>query len=76
MPASPNLYMFRSTTQPQLSCFCRDPKGTDLPKKFAPWTAFGVIRPDQEPPRGLSRKSIESGIDTHGYQLWRTKKKT
>jgi hypothetical protein len=71
-----NLYMFRSKTAPDLSCFCRDPKGDGLPAKFAPWTALGVLRRDQDPPHGLSRSAIESGIDENGFQLCRTKAKS
>ena len=74
MFAAQNLYMFRSATSDDLCCFSRDARGDGLPGKFAPWTGIGVVRADQVPPHGLSRKAIESGIDTNGYQLWRKKK--
>ncbi len=51
----------------------RDPKGLGLPEKFAPWAPLGVLRRDQEPPHGLSRQDIETGIDTSGFQLFRAK---
>jgi len=76
MISTTNLYMFRSKKTPDLSCFSRDPKGLGLPEKFSPWTAIGVLRRDQEPPHGLSRKDIESGIDANGYQLCRSRIKT
>jgi hypothetical protein len=73
--AEANLYMFRSSTSQGLCSFSRNPQGKDLPEKFAPWTAFGVVRSDQRPPHGLSREAIETGIDANGYQLWRDKRK-
>jgi hypothetical protein len=69
-----NLYMFRSGKADGLCSFSRDARGKHLPQKFAPWTGFGVVRQDQQPPHGLSRQAIESGIDANGYQLWRRKK--
>jgi len=75
MLESDNLYMFRSAKSDDLRCFSRSSRGTGLPEKFAPWTSFGVVRADQEPPHGLKRKAIEAGIRANGYQLWRNKKK-
>ena len=72
---SGNLFMYRSGKSEDLYCFSADPKGVGLPDGFLPWTMFGVVRPDQVPPHGLSRKAIEAGISAHGYQLWRQKKK-
>jgi hypothetical protein len=71
-----NLFMFRSETSDGLCCFSRNARGESLPAKFAPWQAFGVLRIDQNPPHGMSRKAIESGIKANGYQLWRKKKST
>jgi hypothetical protein len=75
MTGNSNLYMFRSTKAPDLRCFSPSSQGGGLPEKFAPWTALGVLRRDQEPPHGLSRKAIETGVKSNGYQLWRSKKK-
>ncbi len=33
-----------------------------------------TVRPNQEIPHSLDRKTIESAIGDHGYQLWRLKK--
>jgi CHASE1-domain containing sensor protein len=74
MMISANLFMFRSDKQASLHGFASDSAGVRLPEKFAPWTGIGVVRPDQTPPHGLRRESIESGIAQNGYQLWRTKK--
>lgn len=71
-----NLYMYRSAKTAGLFCFSRDARGRGLPESLSPWTAFGVVRPDQAPPRGLSRKAIEAGIRANGYQLWREKQHT
>jgi hypothetical protein len=75
MGETQSLYMFRSGKTADLCGFCRNPQGTGLPEKFAPWTGFGVVRGDQKPPHGLSRSAIETGIEANGYQLWRQKKK-
>jgi hypothetical protein len=71
-----NIYMYKSGKSKSLFCFSLSPKGSGLPDGFAPWTSFGVVRSDQKPPHGLSRKAIESGISANGYQLWRDKRKT
>jgi len=68
------LYMFRSDVSADLRCFSRNSIGAGLPAKFAPWTGIGVVRDDQDPPHGLSRRAIETGIAANGYQLWRSKK--
>ena len=70
-----NIYMYQTPKSTGLYCFSRDSKGNGLPESFAPWTGFGVIRPDQNPPHGLSRSAIETGISANGYQLWRQKPK-
>ena len=74
MDTAANIFMFRSRTSEGLCGFSRNSQGTSLPEKFAPWVGFGVVRADQQPPHGLSRIAIESGIDLNGYQLWRRKK--
>lgn len=75
MPASSNLFIFRSGPSPELSCFSASSDGSGLPQKLSPWTAVGVLRPDQVPPHGLSRVDIEAGVRSNGYQLWRSRKK-
>lgn len=70
-----NLFMYSSRKSKGVFCFSPDARGNGLPPSLAPWEAFGVLRPDQSPPHGLSRKAIESGIREHGYQLWREKAK-
>jgi hypothetical protein len=75
MQHSANLFMFRSSHTPGLSCFASDPAGSGLPAQLSPWVAVGVLRADQTPPHGLSRSAIESGIRAAGYQLFRSRKK-
>ena len=69
-----NLFMFRSGKTASLHGFSAQSGGENLPRKFAPWTGIGVLRPDQTPPHGLRREAIESGVAENGYQLWRTRK--
>jgi hypothetical protein len=66
--------MFRSGKSAELHGFATDSAGERLPQKFGPWAGIGVVRPDQQPPHGLSREAIELGIAANGYQLWRKKK--
>jgi hypothetical protein len=75
MSIAGNLFLYSSLKSRGIFCFSPDAKGHGLPESLAPWQAFGVLRPDQPPPHGLSRKAIESGIRQNGYQLWRDKSK-
>lgn len=74
MSSASNLFLFRSRTTEGLSGITSEPDGGSLPGKLGPWTGIGVLRSDQAPPHGLSRKAIESGIRDNGYQLFRRKK--
>ena len=65
------LYMFTSRTKPDLRAFAGESTGGQLPEKYAPWDASGVVVPEKDPPHGFSRVTIETAIDSHGYQLWR-----
>ena len=68
-----HLFMFRSSISASLRGFAGDAEGAKLPQKFGPWNGVGVVRADQIPPHGLSRKAIDLGIAKNGYQLWRDK---
>jgi hypothetical protein len=68
------LYMFLSRTNPDLRGFAGESTGGQLPEKYAPWDATGVVRPEKAPPHGFSRTTIEASINTQGYQLWRMSK--
>jgi hypothetical protein len=65
------LFMFKSESKSGLHAFTADPSGGQLPSQYRPWTAVGVVKPDSDPPHGLSRRAIESSIQQHGFQLWR-----
>jgi hypothetical protein len=67
------LYIFKSDAKSELRAFTADVSGSKLPPQFRPWHAIGVVRTDKDPPHGLSRETIESAIDTQGFQLWRMK---
>ena len=68
------LYLFRSASSEGLRGFTVEAKGQDLPAKLGPWTGIGIVRGDQSPPHGLSRKAIEVGIAERGFQMFRNKK--
>ncbi len=75
MAANGRLFMFYSVKSKGLFSFSDDARGAGLPDVFSPWKAYGVVRPDQDPPHGLSRAAILAGIGANGYQLWRERKK-
>jgi hypothetical protein len=65
------IYIFKSETRKGLRAFAGDLAGTKLPKQHGPWSVFGVVRPEAEPPHKFSRVSIEQSIGADGFQLWR-----
>lgn len=69
------IYIFKSETNADLHAFAGDPGGGTLPKNHGPWTATGIIGTASAPPHNISRDTIEEAIGTHGFQMWRTKKK-
>ncbi len=70
-----NLFMYLSLKSKGIFGFSADSRGAGLPESLSPWQAFGVLRPDQTPPHGMSRRAIEDGVRVNGYQLWREKAK-
>jgi hypothetical protein len=69
------LFIFQSDASIGLRAFAGDVAGRKLPDQFGPWREIGVVRPDAAPPYNLSRDTIETAIDAHGFQLWRLKPK-
>jgi hypothetical protein len=67
------IYMFKSESKHGLQAFAADSSGNTLPKQFAPWSATGVVAEGRAPPHGMSRDTIEQGIEAHGFQMWRMK---
>jgi hypothetical protein len=74
MATGTRLYMFRSTKTEAICSFSNNADGKGLPGKYAPWIGIGVVRPDQDPPHGMSALAIEAGIEANGYQMWRAKR--
>lgn len=69
------IFIFKSESDNDLRAFTGDSAGRQLPSKFGPWHAIGVIRPDKEPPVKVGRDVIEQAINSHGFQLFRMKPK-
>ena len=67
------LYVFQSDANTDLRAFTGDVLGSKLPDQFSPWQQIGVVGPDKSPPHNLSRETIESAIESKGFQLWRLK---
>ena len=68
-----NIYIFKSDANRELRAFSGDQGGLNLPSKFRPWHAVGVVKPGSAPPNNLSRDVIEKSIADAGYQLWKMK---
>jgi hypothetical protein len=69
------MFIFKSEANRELRAFAADPGGQQLPTKFGPWHAVGVVREDKAPPHNLDRGAIEKSIASQGFQLFRTKAK-
>ncbi len=69
------LFMFKSNKRQELHAFAGKSNGEQLPSKFGPWEAIGVVRPDEKPPHNFSRETIEQAITSEGFQLFRLKSK-
>ena len=68
-----NIFIFKSEANRELRAFSGDQGGLNLPAKFRPWHAVGVVKPDAAPPNNLSRDVIEKSIASSGFQLWKMK---
>jgi hypothetical protein len=69
------IFIFKSEANKALGAFAADAGGQQLPSRFGPWHAVGVIREDKAPPHNLSRDLIEQAIAGQGFQLYRKKAK-
>jgi hypothetical protein len=69
------IFIFKSEANSELGAFSGESDAQQLPSKFGPWHAVGVVRPDKEPPYKLSRETIEQAISSQGFQLFRLKPK-
>jgi hypothetical protein len=68
-----NIFIFKSESNRELRAFSGDKGGLNLPAKFRPWHAVGVVKPDAPPPNNLSRDVIEKAIADTGFQLYKLK---
>jgi hypothetical protein len=69
-----DLFMFKSVAKDGLHAFAGDAAGTQLPRRFRPWKAQGVIGRNDAPPHRLSRSEIEKSIRESGFQLWQVRR--
>jgi hypothetical protein len=69
-----DLFKFKSVTKDGLHAFAGDAAGEQLPRRFRPWKAQGVIGRNDAPPHRLSRSEIEKSIRDNGFQLWRVRR--
>jgi hypothetical protein len=70
------IFIFKSESRSDLGAFAATPDRHDLPSKFGPWAAVGVVPADKAPPHRLDRKLIEREIELNGFQLFRTRPKS
>jgi hypothetical protein len=71
-----DLFMFKSQSSEGLHAFTGDRAGEQLPRRFRPWQAQGMIDKNQDPPHALSRSAIEQSIRVSGFQLWRIRRQS
>jgi hypothetical protein len=71
-----DLFMFKSQSSEGLHAFTGDRAGEQLPRRFRPWEAQGMIDKNQDPPHALSRPAIEQSIRASGFQLWRIRRQS
>jgi hypothetical protein len=69
------IFIFKSGADRELRAFAGDPGGQQLPSKFGPWHAVGVIATDRAPPFKVAREVIEEAISSNGFQMFRMKSK-
>jgi hypothetical protein len=69
-----DLFMFKSQSREGLHAFTGDRAGEQLPRRFRPWKAQGMIDRNHAPPHALSRLAIEQSIRDSGFQLWRIRR--
>jgi hypothetical protein len=69
------IFIFKSGADRELRAFAGDPGGQQLPSKFGPWHAVGVIAADRAPPFKVAREVIEKAINSNGFQMFRMKSK-
>jgi hypothetical protein len=69
-----DLFMFKSQSRDGLHAFTGDRGGEQLPRRFRPWQAQGMIDRNHAPPHALSRSVIEQSIRDSGFQLWRIRR--
>jgi hypothetical protein len=65
------IFVFKSEKRKGLRAFTGEGGGKGLPTRHGPWAAIGVVRPEVDPPHGLSRATIEKSIGDQGFQLFK-----
>lgn len=71
-----DLFMFKSQSREGLHAFTGDRAGEQLPARFRPWQAQGMVDRNRAPPHALSRSAIEQSIRDSGFQLWRIRRQS
>lgn len=67
------IHSFTSANGSGLCAFAGDAEGTRLPARHGPWRHVGSVRRHQSLPHGIDRSLVESAIEEHGFQMYRTK---
>jgi hypothetical protein len=61
------LFIFESNANAGLRAFTGDGAGRKLPDQFSPWRQIGAVRSEKAPPYNLSRDTIETATNAHGF---------
>lgn len=65
------IHTFTSSNGSGLWAFAGDADGSRLPERHGPWKRMGTVQPNRDLPHKLDRSTVETAIETHGFQMWR-----
>jgi hypothetical protein len=69
------IFLFKSEGKRDLRAFTGDPGGQQLPSRFGPWHAVGVVKEEKALPFNVGRDVVEQAITSNGFQMFRMKPK-
>lgn len=68
------IHTFTSSSGSGLCAFTGDADGHRLPVRHGPWKHTGSVQPNRDLPHKLDRSTVETAIETHGFQMWRPRR--
>ena len=68
------IHTFASTNGSGLHAFTDDAEGRRLPVRHGPWKHTSRVPAGRDLPHGIDRGTVETAIESHGFQMWRPRK--